>query len=156
MDSFLPVMRGVRLLAAFAQTERIKAVSGESESTLFGRPFQRAVDGVLRIGRHDKVSHDTALDADQVVVMPDEVFVKFVASVIVATCDFVHDPGTFEVGEVPIYGALCQLRPMLYELRNAGGMPDVQQGIDELSSATCVDKVSGTETTTNFCVNAVF
>ena len=155
MDSFLPVTRGVRLLAAFAQTERIKAVSGESESALFGRPFQRAVDGALRVGRHDKVSHDTALDANQVVVMPDEVLVKFVASVIVAARNFVHHPGTLEVGKVPIYRALRQLRPMLYELRHAGRMPDVQQGINELSSAACIDEVPGTQTATNFGVNTV-
>lgn len=130
-------------------------MSRESEATLFGSLFKGAVDGALRVGRHDKVSHDTALDANQVVVMADEVFVKFIASVIVAARNFVHDPGTLEVGQVPIYGALRQLRPMLYELRHTGRMPDVQQGINELSSAACIDEVPGTETATNFGVNTV-
>jgi len=75
---------------------------GEPEPTVFGGLFKGVVDGALSVGRHDEISHDAALDANQVMVMSDEVFIELVASMVVAARNFVHHSGTFEVGKVPI------------------------------------------------------
>lgn len=102
----------------------------EPELAELGGGLQCGVQGALSARRHDEVGNHTAFDADEVVMVTDEVFVEFVSCVIVAPRDSMYDTGLLEIGQIAIDRTLRQLRTMLQQLRNAGRMPDIEQGID--------------------------
>jgi hypothetical protein len=130
-------------------------VSSQSELAELGGGLQRGVQGALSAGRHDEVGDHTAFDADEVVMVTDEVFVEFVSCVIVASRNSMHDTGLFEVGQVAVDRTLCQLRAMLQQLRDAGRVPDIEQSIYELASTAGVHEVFRAQTAPDFGVNAL-
>lgn len=98
----------------------------KSELAELGGGLQCGVQGALSAQGHDEVGNHTTFDADEVVMVTDEVFVEFVSSVIVAPRDSMYDTGLLEIGQVAIDRTLRQLRTMLQQLRNAGRMPDIK------------------------------
>lgn len=91
-----------------------------------GGGLQCGVQGALSARRHDEVRNHTAFDADEVVMVTDEVFVEFVSCVIVAPRDSMYDTGLLEIGQIAIDRTLRQLRAMLQQLRNAGRVSDIK------------------------------
>ena len=88
-------------------------------------------------------------------MVTDEVFVEFVSCVIVASRNSMHDTGLFEVGQVAVNRTLREFGTMLHQLRHARRMADVEQRVDELSSAAGVHEPFRAQTPPDFAMNAL-
>lgn len=86
--------------------------------------------------------------------MADEVLVQFVTSMIVASGNPVHHACLLEVGEISVDRTLGQPGAMLQEFGNRGRVTDVEQGVDQSASTLGVDEPTGTQTTSDFGMNA--
>lgn len=129
-------------------------MSRQPELAELGGGLQRGVQGAFSTGGHDEVGDHTALDADEVMMVTDEVFVEFVSCVIIASRDSMYDTGLFEIGQVAVNRTLRQLGAMLQQLRNAGWVPDIEQSIDQLASTAGIHELFRAQTTPDFGVNA--
>lgn len=129
-------------------------MAGEPKLDRPRRCRERVVDDALGSGRDDEVRHRAALDADEVVVMTDEVLVELVAGVIVAAGNSPNDAGGFEVGEIAIDRTLGELRAVLQQLGHRGRVSDVEQGIDQSTSTLGVHESTRAQATPDFGVNS--
>lgn len=88
--------------------------------------------------RYDEVVDGAATQTNEMVVVADEFLVQFVAGMVLATGDSMDDPRVLQVTEVAVHGALGEARSLLQQLGHARWSAEVDEQIDELSSATRV------------------
>ena len=141
------------LAAHCAHAECVEPVTGELELAQSRCLCKCVVDDSFRLRGDGEIGHLAALDADEVVVMTNEVLVKFVAGVVVAPRDPVHHACVLEIGEISVDGALCELGSMLQKLGNGCGMADIKQRVDQAPSTLGVDELTRSQTMPDLGVN---
>jgi hypothetical protein len=127
-------------------------MAGNSETSRFGSLVERIIDYAFSRWHHHKVVDRATFDAYQVMMVPDEGLIEFIARMLINTSHPVNDANMFQVGQVSVHRALCKFGAQLEELGHTCWSIVLHQNLDELSSTGGVHQTMFTQPSSHLTV----